>query len=719
MLLPNLFPQPQQVNIGAEKLQLTSDERVNCVLVLTEDASHRERTAAAVISSALAGITGNHPAIVYSEPPVGKIPIYIGEAARPALEGMSAPPNDRTYAGESYVLQVNDTSIALRGLSSADTLYAAHTLTQLFTVCDSNVIIPILTIRDWPDFRYRGLYMESKWGPDLMQLADWQELIDYMASLKYNLLTVGIYGCWNIQYDQQITEFLLTPIPAQPDLQTKKTITYYSARQGKWCSKTYLPPMFTEDFFGDVVAYGRRKNVIVRPHFNSLGHNTLIPRLYPEISACDENGWPTGYGLCLSNPAAWQSMAAIFTYIVQRYLLPNGVDHFHLGLDEVMNQKGVYRHHPQRVVNPWCQCSKCKARNPNEMIVDYALKLASHLKELGINHVGIWHDQLEQMGAMENEFSAQVKERGLQDTVIVEWWRYDDTPLASIRPELGHRRFVVPMTGYYFWSAYRNHVKNIEVMSQLGIQQSAEGVNAYGTYDKGFDTHYRYLAEWAWHGSANPDSEQWLDNYARYVYGAAAKEGKVALQQFAELSSGDNLKQILNLDGYRYSYVAVDLPYPRSYPGEPLAKLQQDPTASDRLAALADKATSVRQSLAKLMDGVVPQRHLAEQYLAEATRTQALVCIFRNLLIAAKTYEGICSQAGAKLTVEEMDQLKQCQQLMIEALAWHDQAVYQLELVKAHYLLPSMLRNFTQQRPFITQWLALFTKWVELPMGVS
>jgi len=32
-----------------------------------------------------------------------------------------------------------------------------------------------------PAFAHRGLFIEDKWGSDLMELADWQDIVDWMA----------------------------------------------------------------------------------------------------------------------------------------------------------------------------------------------------------------------------------------------------------------------------------------------------------------------------------------------------------------------------------------------------------------------------------------------------------------------------------------------------------------------------------------------------------
>ena len=70
--------------------------------------------------------------------------------------------------------------------------------------------------------------------------------------------------------------------------------------------------------------------------------------------------------------------------------------------------------------------------------------------------------------------------------------------LDTIRPELGLRRFVTPMTGYYFWSPYRSNLINIESLSRTGSEQGAEGIEAYCTHDEAFDNHQRLLADCSW-----------------------------------------------------------------------------------------------------------------------------------------------------------------------------------------------------------------------------
>ena len=97
-------------------------------------------------------------------------------------------------------------SIELRragGTLQAATLAGAYLGCQTFYHLLSDEVLPDARIADWPDLRYRGLYIESKWGPDLMTLADWQEMIDDLARMKFNSVGIGVYGCWNVQSRRQ------------------------------------------------------------------------------------------------------------------------------------------------------------------------------------------------------------------------------------------------------------------------------------------------------------------------------------------------------------------------------------------------------------------------------------------------------------------------------------------------------------------------------------
>ena len=77
-------------------------------------------------------------------------------------------------------------------------------------------------------------------------------------------------------------------------------------------------------------------------------------------------------------------MFNIYDEIIDRYLKPNGVTSFHIGLDEVWNMIGHYEDDLQKDKSPFCQCDKCREKDYGDLIVEYVIKIAKHLKEKGI-----------------------------------------------------------------------------------------------------------------------------------------------------------------------------------------------------------------------------------------------------------------------------------------------------------------------------------------------
>ena len=86
-----------------------------------------------------------------------------------------------------------------------------------------------------------------------------------MAGMKMNQLVVSVYGCWCVQYDGRVSEYMYVPIKKYPKLKTPVVVRYYSPKKGGWVDYETLPPMFEEDFLGDLIAYGKTKGVTVFP----------------------------------------------------------------------------------------------------------------------------------------------------------------------------------------------------------------------------------------------------------------------------------------------------------------------------------------------------------------------------------------------------------------------------------------------------------------------
>ncbi|NPV09107.1 MAG: family 20 glycosylhydrolase [Anaerolineae bacterium] len=691
-----IFPEPQRVETLPAILTLAKGDSLNCHIVLADGADPLERLAADIIAGAVEAAAGQRPSV--GPTPGTGIPISVGAAASgPALSRVLDATADNP---EAYALVADADSIALRGRGPAGTFYAAQTLVQILRQQEGDLTVEGVRIGDWPDYKYRGLYVESKWGPDLMTLDDWKELVDYMAALKMNAFGVGVYCCWCVQYEGKRTEFLMLPFPDHPELQTPKTIRYYSARDQEWKAITYLPLMFQEDFFGDLVAYAKSRNITVRPHFNGPGHTTLIPHTHPELSSKDEAGRPTGYGYCLSNPKTYEFLFELWDSIIDRYLAPNGVDWFHMGLDEIYPVTGTDEQDPERVVDPWCKCPECRERSQEELLTEYVLKTTRHLLDKGINHITLWNDHLSRSGALTPEFVDKLAQAGVKDHIILQWWRYDE-PVLEIPGEVDLRAWTTPMPGYYFWLFTQSYTSNIYPHLALGHRAGAEGADAYCVFDAAFDRNYVCLAEYAWNQTTSGDLYQFKSKYARKVMGTTGFDAVEPFEKWDQVYDSMPLVPgvLDNLLYYWHTYSAARNEYPRNV----LRQLR----GWDRrlMSTITRSRTHLRRAHALFSQrrNNAPDPELIDEYLFECERLIAVVDLYEALLqstdLARAALAGTSADGRAGALAEAREKL-------LRALHGFDAMLAFGEEVKRPYLLPQLLRDLSHLRAYVTEVLA-------------
>ena len=689
-----IFPQPQNVQWLSEELVLAESGQALCRIVLAENAEPLERLAAAVVADAIAKLGEARPEM--GTDAGGGVSIYVGGCAR-QREGAECALRDAGQHPEAYGLLAQGDSIALLGNTPAGTFYAAQTLRQMLYKEGDSVRVDGAVISDWPDFRYRGLYIESKWGPDLMSLQDWKDCIDYMAALKFNSLGIGVYACWCVQYEGKRTEFSMLPYPEHPELQTPKTIKYYSAKQQQWQSLTYLPRMFEEDFFGEVVAYAKSRNVIVRPQFNGPGHTTLIPHTHPEVAAKDEAGRPQVYGYCLSNPKTYELIFELWDSIIDRYLAPNGIDWFHMGLDEIYNITGADEENPERVVDPWCKCPACREKSRNELLQEYVIRATQHLVAKGVNNITIWNDHLASVGMLTPEFVASLEQAGVRDKVVLQWWRYDE-PALEIPQDLGLRAWTTPMPGYWFWLFYEDLTSNIYPHLALAHRAGAEGADAYATFDPAFDRNYYCLAEYSWNQATVEDIYEFKSKYARKVTGASGFEAVEAFEKFDQAyGSVPWVRGALDmLLFYWHSYSRAR----SQYPGNVVKSLLHD---SMRLRNTYHGMRTHLSRASRFFEACrakAPDPGLIDQYLWECERLVAVVDTYEAILAAIRKSQEALAAAEPEARAQG---LRAAAQVVSDGLSRLDAMMARAEDVKKAYLLPQILRDLSRLRGFVTE----------------
>lgn len=460
---------------------------------------------------------------------------------------------------EAYVLSIGEESAVLTATDEAGVYYGIHTLTSLIFNKGNNIFISMVDIVDYPNFKVRGQFLECRYGSDFMSLQDYKKIIDYFASLKQNTLQIAVYGCWSKQYDGLRSESLYVPIKKYPFLKTPRSIKYFSAKNKKWVIKEDVTPvMFNEDFFGELAEYAKKKNITLVPMFNSLGHNSLIPRLIPETSLKNEDGTPAddAASFCTSNQRTIDVMFDIFDEIIERYMKPYGNDSIYIGFDEV---RGV------------CSCADCKDKNQTELILEYLIKICKYLKSKGVKTVYVSYDMFFQK---ENILNQKLKQRfvdeGIYDIICIIWWNYagDCVEFHGKKDEVNSvfRSVAMPTTGYFHWTLPTELNTNIQSHTLLANKLSFEGILPYGAFDDCFDKNFMYSADLSWNisGAENPD--EFNKRYASRLFPDNVSEAVDVLTIMRDImfviSDWDG-NFIKNLEYYsRYSYTSKEKPYP-------------------------------------------------------------------------------------------------------------------------------------------------------------
>ena len=628
------------------------------------------------------------------------------------LVGAEAPAGVKN-PDQGYAIRAEEGKIVLSAFGEAGAYYAVTTLLQILKAEDGAFTLPAFDLLDYPDLQKRGHFVETRFGTDLMELEDWKQVVDAMVDVKENQLTVSVYGCWNMQYDKRISEYVFLPFKGYEDLKTPVYKKYYSPKKGDYVFDKVGTPMAEKDFFGELRAYGKERGVEVIPMFNSLGHNTLIPRLYPETSAKDENGNPANTGFCTAEPKTYEILFALYDQIIDRYSTPdNPIESFDIGMDEIRNEFAVdpaditHRH------NAWCQCPICRNKSRQEIFFEHAAKLMKHLHSRGVKTVYMYNDMVVEhktkLKPNPEDHSPLLKEalakHGLLDVACVDWWAYNDVPeklhFSDLHPELGFRSSIKPWNGYYHWSHVFHPIGNIYHMIKMAHASGAEAKRSYSSWDNSFHRPNQLQADWSWNWNGTGTMDDAKARYVRRHFPASIEAATKAFDLWDDITRQTNVQDPKNtlsnrremifsfLVYYRYSYYFDGRDYPRNYPGELVPKLRAEADFCAELRemqAQAEEAAKVFEEVAKANPD---SAELAMRYRYEMMLYTAIFRDWTTLMdldaLAAKF-----SETKDEAIIAQMADLAKAQKnFRLEVIAL-------LENTKEDYLIPSHARNQT------------------------
>jgi lysophospholipase L1-like esterase len=258
---------------------------------------------------------------------------------------------DKSLPAEGYRLEVTASGAKIAAADGAGELYARQTLKQLAVVDAGGEAWPCCTIRDWPEFPWRGVLVDE--GRHFFGKEAILKMIDAMVYHKLNVLH------WHLTEDQGWR----IDFPRWPELVKWGASRHETEGDGK----PYGPFFYTVDEIREIVEYAHKRNVKLVPEIEIPGHCRAALAAYPEFSCLGNElarNPDTTFGIkrelyCVGNDDAIRFLESILDDTCELFKYS---DIIHIGGDECPRER-------------WELCPKCRERMKKE-----GLKSAAELQ---------------------------------------------------------------------------------------------------------------------------------------------------------------------------------------------------------------------------------------------------------------------------------------------------------------------------------------------------
>jgi hexosaminidase len=296
---------------------------------------------------------------------------------------------DDSLTNEGYILEVLPKNIKIKAKTDQGAFYAAQSLRQLLppefengTFQDEEVIIPCTTIKDEPEFTYRGMHLDV--GRHMFSVDFIKKYIDALAMLKMNTFH------WHLTEDQGWR----IEIKKYPKLQeiaafrNETLVGHYSDQPHKFDDKTY-GGFYTQEEVKDVVAYAKSRFVTVIPEIELPGHAQAAIAAYPELGCTGEQvEVVTKWGVYEEIYCPKEETFTFLENVLDEVLALFPSKYIHIGGDEAPKTR-------------WKNCDHCKALIKKEGLKDehelqsyFISRIEAYLNSKGRQIIG-WDEILE------------------------------------------------------------------------------------------------------------------------------------------------------------------------------------------------------------------------------------------------------------------------------------------------------------------------------------
>jgi hexosaminidase len=290
---------------------------------------------------------------------------------------------------EGYQLDIQPSSIIIRAKTDQGAFYAVQTLRQLLppefengSFSEENLSIQCLTIKDAPQFQYRGMHLDV--GRHMFSVDFIKHYIDALALLKMNTFH------WHLTEDQGWR----IEIKKYPKLQNiaayrnETLIGHYSDQPHQFDGKRY-GGFYTQEDVKAIVAYAQARHVTVIPEIELPGHAQAAISAYPNLGCTGDQvdvatKWGVFEHIYCSKEETFKFLEDVLDEVIT--LFPS--EYIHIGGDEAPKTN-------------WKTCDQCQNRIKEEGLKDehelqnyFITRIEKYLNSKGKKIIG-WDEILE------------------------------------------------------------------------------------------------------------------------------------------------------------------------------------------------------------------------------------------------------------------------------------------------------------------------------------
>ena len=332
---------------------------------------------------------------------------------------------------EAYEIDITPKQIRVNGADAAGVFYGVQTLRKslplspsLRGVGGSKTTVPCATIRDWPNFAYRGMHLDP--CRHFMDLDSVKIYLDMMALHNMNQFHFHLSEDqgWRIEIKKYPE---LTEIGAYRNgtVLGHNGNIYDTIRHGGF---------YTQDELRDLIQYAAERHINIIPEIDLPGHMQAALACYPQLGCTGGpyevwRRWGVSEDvLCAGNEEAMKFVEDVLNEVMDVFPSP----YIHIGGDECPKVR-------------WEQCPKCQAK----------------IKELGIKADDKFSAEDYLQSYVMNRMAKVVEARGrrvigwdeilegnVSETAIIMSWRGTEGGIAAAQK--GHDVIMAPCSHLYF-----------------------------------------------------------------------------------------------------------------------------------------------------------------------------------------------------------------------------------------------------------------------------